>query len=102
MNFAKTAGVWLLSLWLIITGISPFLKVQIPQFDLLVPLCALAAGICVLISSEKPSGTIGLSLLGIYLLAKGLLPFLKFKLPGGTIVLSLIAIVCGIFLLLKR
>jgi hypothetical protein len=102
MNVVKAIATLLLALWLILTGISPFLKIQIPQIDLLVPLLALTAGIFILISSEKPSGTIGLALLGIYLLLNGLIPFLKFKIPGGIIGVSLLAIVCGIFLLLKR
>jgi len=65
------------------------LKIQIPQFNIILPLLAVAAGIAILITTEKPSGTIGLSLLGIYLLAKGLLPFLKFKIPGSTIAVFL-------------
>ena len=102
MNNIKMAGTILLAVWLIITGLSPFLKIQIPQFNIILPLLAVAAGIAILITTEKPSGTIGLSLLGIYLLAKGLLPFIKFKIPGSTIAVSLIAIVCGIFLIIRR
>lgn len=102
MHSIKMAGTILLAVWLIVTGLSPFLKIQIPQLNMILPLIAVAAGMAILITTEKPSGTIGLSLLGIYLLARGLLPFLKFKIPGSTIALSIIAMMSGIFLIIRR
>ncbi len=45
----KGLGKLLLALWLIITGLSPFLTIPIPYRGVVMPLLALAAGIFLLL-----------------------------------------------------
>jgi hypothetical protein len=49
MSKPKHLGMLLLDIWLVLTGLLPFLRVGIPQGGTLLPLLALAAGVLILL-----------------------------------------------------
>ena len=50
MRLSTNAGMALLGVWLILTGMHPFLKYGIPYGTTLLPLLAVAAGVLLLTS----------------------------------------------------
>ena len=49
MKRPKNLGLLLLAVWLILTGLLPFLRVTIPHSGTLLPLLAVGAGILILL-----------------------------------------------------
>ena len=49
MQRGKGAGLRLLAVWLLLTGLLPFLRVDLPYRATLLPLLALAAGVLLLL-----------------------------------------------------
>ena len=47
-------------------------------------------------------GSIGMTLLGVWLIATGLLPLLRLHLPHGALLLDLLAVTAGVLILLNR
>jgi hypothetical protein len=45
----KNLGLLLLALWLILTGLLPFLRVSIPYSSTILPLLAVGAGVLILL-----------------------------------------------------
>ena len=100
----RNLAVILLAIWLIAIGLLPLLSVQIQAADLVLNILAVAAGVLLLIGSNriKLSGRIAILLLSVYLILAGLLPLLSIDFPASGIVLALLAIAAGVLLLLKR
>jgi len=102
MNIVSYLTTLFLSLWLILTGVLFFIKFKIPYIAVILPALAVASGILLLITGEKPSGRFGLLLLGIYLLISGIMPYVKITVPGLQIILPLLAAVSGVLILLRK
>lgn len=49
MKITQSKGMLLLGVWLVLTGITPFLNVAIPYRATIMPLIALVAGVLILI-----------------------------------------------------
>jgi hypothetical protein len=49
MKLGKNTGLLLLGVWLILTGLLPFLKYNLPHSATLLPLLAVVAGVLLLI-----------------------------------------------------
>jgi hypothetical protein len=52
MKRPKNLGLLLLAVWLILTGLQPFLRVNVPYSGTILPLLAVAAGVLILL--ERP------------------------------------------------
>ena len=52
MRLGANMGVVLLGLWLILTGLLPFLKYGVPYSATILPLLALAAGVLLLLGRK--------------------------------------------------
>ena len=100
----RNLAVILLAIWLIAIGLLPLLNVQIQAAALVLNILAVAAGVLLLIGSNriKMSSRFAILLLGIYLILAGLLPLLSIDFPASGIVLAVLAIAAGVFLLLRR
>ena len=92
----------LLSIWLIVSGLLPLLKITIPASDIILALLAIAAGVLILLRPVKLTRSLGVLLLGIWLIVTGLLPLLGINIPASGIILALLAIAAGILILLER
>ena len=53
MKKSKNLGMVLLGIWLILTGLLPFLRVSIPNGNTLLPLLAVAAGVLILLQRQR-------------------------------------------------
>lgn len=106
-------GVILLSIWLILTGLLPFLDVNLPNIGLVLAILAIAAGVFLLVEgwgAGAPAGrrrwryrvSPGVLLLAVYLILVGILPFLNISLPGINLILAILAIAAGVLLLVWR
>lgn len=102
MKWIKNLGMLLLGIWLILEGLLPLLKVNIPASGTILALLAIAAGVLILLRPVKPAKSLGVLLLGIWLIATGLLPLLSINIPASDIVLALLAIAAGIVILVGR
>mgnify|MGYP001037767567 FL=1 len=102
MKLIKNLGMFLLGIWLILEGLLPLLKITIPASGTILALLAIAAGVLILLRPVKPTGRLGVLLLGVWLIATGLLPLLGINVPASDIILALLAIAAGILILLKR
>ena len=100
MKWTKKLGMFLLGIWLILTGLLPLLRITIPFSDTVLALLAIAAGIVIWLRPVKPTTRLGVLLLGIWLIATGLLPLLNVNIPASDIILALLAITAGIVILL--
>lgn len=49
MKKSKNLGMILLAVWLILTGLLPFLRVSLPYSGTILPLLAVAAGVLILL-----------------------------------------------------
>jgi hypothetical protein len=94
----------LLAIYLIVAGLLPLLKVNIPSADLLLAVLAIAAGVLLLLNRQElriPRG-FGGALLAIWLILVGLLPLLQISFPSQDLILALLAVAAGALLLLRR
>ena len=99
----KNLGIILLAIYLIASGVLPFVNLG-NGFGLIVSVLAIAAGILLLVdlNGRKVSSRMGMILLSIWLIAAGAVALLGIKFPGTEIILSILAIAAGILLLLRR
>ena len=102
MKLTKNLGTLLLGIWLILTGLLPLIKISIPASDAVWALLAIAAGVLILLRPVKLTRSLGVLLLGIWLIVMGLLPLLNINIPPSANILALLAIAAGILILLGR
>jgi hypothetical protein len=100
MRLTDNLGLLLLGIWLIVMGLLSLLNVSIPGLAIILDLLAIAAGVLILLRPARVSRTIGVILLGVWLVATGLLPLLAVAVPA--LALGLLAILAGLFILLGR
>jgi hypothetical protein len=94
----------LLAIYLILAGLLPLIKIELPSADLILAVLAIAAGALLLLSRQElrlPRGLGGV-LLAVWLILVGLLPLLNVSFPSQEIVLSLLGLAAGALLLLRR
>lgn len=99
MKWIRNLGMFLLGIWLILTGLLPLLRITIPFSGTILALLAMAAGVLILLRPVRPTSRLGVLLLGLWLIATGLLPLLNVSIPAKDIILGLLAIVAGIAIL---
>ena len=96
-------GTLLLAIWLILTGLTPLLNLNIPSSGMVLAVIAIVAGILILLEiREKPSKNIGRLLLSIWLIAMGLFPLLNVEFSAKDVIMAVVALVAGVMLLLGR
>jgi len=90
----------LLSLWLILTGLSTLISLSFAGLSLILSLLALASGVLVLAGVAGRS--LGMLLLGVWLVISGLMGFATFSLPYLRTLLALLVLVAGVLILIDR
>jgi hypothetical protein len=85
MRGLKAVGLFLLVIWLLITGLLPALNVRVMAGLDVLSLIAVLAGALLLLDRWRGSRNLGLALLGIWLIIIGLLPFLNVRVPYVTL-----------------
>ena len=100
----KNLGIFLLSIWLIATGILPLLNISFSSSAAILALLAIAAGIIMLVDlrQSKLANNLGMLLLSLWLIAASLLPLFGISFPARDTVLALLAAIAGLLLLLKQ
>ncbi len=108
MTINKNAGVVLLSIWLILTGLIGLVGLNFANLGLLMGLLALVAGVVIVLDSsnllrgKKSSRRVGWILLGAWLILTGLLTLVDMAFAGLTLLLGLLALAAGVLILLDR
>ncbi len=108
MKFTKNVGLLLLAVWLVLTGLIALFGLQFANLGLLMALLALAAGVVILLESfnilkwRKVKRTLGMILLGIWLIFTGLIALTNFSFAGQGVVMGLLALAAGVLILLDR
>jgi hypothetical protein len=94
----------LLAIYLIVSGLLPLFKFNLPAAPLILSVLAIAAGILLLLGGAqlRLSRNLGSTLLAIWLILVGVLPLLNLTFPSQEIVLALVGIAAGVLLLLRR
>ncbi len=108
MTINKNAGVVLLSIWLVLTGLIGLVGLNFANLGLLMGLLALVAGVVIVLDSsnllrgKKSSRRVGWILLGAWLILTGLLTLVDMAFAGLTLLLGLLALAAGVLILLDR
>ena len=102
MKLSDNIGTIFLGIWLALTGLVSLLNLYIPVLANFLPLVALVSGILILLGSPKLNKSLGLILLGVWLVLKGLSPFLYIRIPYWGVLVDLLAVGAGILILIKR
>lgn len=89
-----------LSIFLILTGLSAFLP-GLGSLGMVISILAIAAGVLILISMPGGARSIGWILAAIYLIARGLIGLVGFRFNGIDVVMAVLALAAGILLLLR-
>jgi hypothetical protein len=94
----------LLAIYLIVAGLLPLIKVDLPFASLIISVLAIAAGVLLLLGGAQFRSTrnLGSILLAIWLILVGILPLLNISFPSQDILLALLGIAAGVLLLLRR
>jgi hypothetical protein len=103
MNSTTKLGMFLVAIWLIVTGLLPLLNVSTPLSDTILAVLAIAAGILILPGPRKLAKNLGMLSLGVWLIVTSLLTLLNVHIPvPGNIVLALLAIAAGILIIREQ
>ena len=94
----------LLGVWLTATGLLSLLGLTDPFFSTILALLALVTGVLILwdLSKVKFRQSIGMALLGVWLILTGILSFVRIGFSGLGVVMALLAAAAGILILLRR
>jgi len=102
MKLSENLGMVLLGVWLILAGFFTLFHVDSSLIYQLLPLLALFAGILILLRSTSIPKTLGMLILGIFLILKGCSSFLQDVIPYWNWIVNLLSIIAGVFILIKR
>jgi hypothetical protein len=108
MTINKNAGVVLLSIWLVLTGLIELIGLNFANLGQLMGLLALVAGVVIVLDSsnllrgKKSNRRVGWILLGAWLILTGLLALVDMAFAGLTLLLGLLALAAGVLILLDR
>ena len=102
MKMSENLSTLLVAVYLIVTGVVSILGIHIAVLSNLIPLIALVAGLLLLIGTGKLPKSLGIVLLGVWLILKGLMPFVYISIPYFAFLTDGFAIAAGILILLRR
>jgi len=109
MKITRHRGLLLLAIWLLLTGLIALFNLSFTNLDLIMALLALAAGAVILLEAFnvlKGSGrrkwTMGMILLGVWLLLSALIALTGFSFDSQGIILGLLALIAGGLILIGR
>lgn len=103
MRLRERLGIFVLAIWLILSGLVELINLSIPSGDLLLAIMAIIAGVLIFLEIRAiPSKNIGRILLAIWLVLTGLLPLLSITFPSQAVVMAVLALASGVLLLLGR
>jgi len=97
-------GLFLLSIWLILTGALSFLSTGIPFQDMAMAILAIAAGVLLLLTlrGNQWRDDLGRLFLCVWLILTGVLPLINISFAAAGTLLAILAVVTGVLLLLRR
>ncbi len=112
MKITRHLGMLLLAIWLLLTGLIALFNLSFNGLELIMALLALAAGAIILLqafnllNALKIAGgnkrSLGMILLGIWLVLTGLVDLVDFSVGGLGVIMGLLALLAGVLILLGR
>ncbi len=102
MKIQENVATIFLGIYLIVAGAVSLLGVHHSLILNLLPLVALVTGILFLLGSGKLNKSVGVFILGVWLILKGLTPFIYVHIPYFAVLIDILAVVAGILILLRK
>jgi len=103
MKLRERLGMFLLAIWLILTGLVSLNVFTIPSGEIILAVIAIVTGILIFLEIRAvPGKNLGRLLLAIWLILMGLISLLSITFPASAIVMGVIALVAGVLLLIGR
>jgi hypothetical protein len=103
MKLRERLGMFLLAIWLVLTGLVTLTNLNIPAGQTILAIIAIVAGILIFMEIRAmPGKNLGRLLLAIYLILGGLLPLLSITFPASGTVFAVLAVASGVLLLIGR
>ena len=103
MKIRERLGMFLLAIWLILTGLVSLNVFAIPSSDIILAIIAIVTGILIFLEIRAvPGKNLGRLLLAIWLILIGLLPLLSITFPASATVLGVLALAAGVLMLIGR
>jgi hypothetical protein len=108
MNITRNLGLFLLAIWLLLTGLIDVFGLSFANLDLIMALLALVAGIVLLLQGLnviKRLGTKrkwGLILLSIWLILMALFSLISLSFEGQALAMGVLALAAGVLVLIDR
>lgn len=104
MNIANNAGLILLAIWLVASGLITVFDFKFLYSNLVMAIIAILSGILILFRIRDPRASInlGLLLLSVWLILTGLFGLLSVSFPAGTVVMAVLGLAAGVLLLLGQ
>ena len=105
MKLREKLGMFLLAIWLILSGLEKVGAFTIPEGEIILAIIAIVAAILIFLEIRAvPGKNLGRLLLAIWLILGGLIsiPLLGIEFSTKDIVLGVLAVVAGVLLLLGR
>ena len=104
MKITKNLGLILLAVWLILNTLVSLFGLSFNGLDIVLAILAISAGVAIIFNLRggSLSGSLGMILLGLWLLMKGLIPLLNFSFNGLDLVMAILALAAGVLILIKR
>lgn len=98
MEIINSVSLLLLAIWMIYSGVQPFVSISFPNMLVVVSIYSVITGIFFLVRlrEAKPLYAIGMLLFTMWFVLNGILPIFAPDLPAGTILLGLISGLAGI------
>ena len=95
-------GYILLSIWLLLTGLTSLLHISVHGFTVIFSLLSLIAGLLIFVSGLKNKfvNNLGGLLLSLWLMVQGLQPYVHF--PNSGTVIAALAVAAGIMIIIKK
>lgn len=103
MKIRERLGMFLLAIWLILTGLVSLNVFTIPSGDLILAILAIVAAILIFLEIRAvPGKNLGRLLLAIWLILGGLIALLNLTFTGSATVLGVVAVAAGVLMLIGR
>lgn len=104
MKILNNAGMILLSIWLIASGLVTVLRIQFRNSTVILSVLAVLAGILILfrIRDSKVTINLGMLSLSIWLILQGMIPLLHATFPASEFIMAAFALGAGILLLVGQ
>ena len=91
----KNWSIWLLCIWLIVTGLIILIGLEFNGMDVVIPILGIAAGVLLILSGKSLSDLhpVALLLLAVWLIARGAVVIFDLSFNNIELIIAILAIV---------